>query len=69
MVQIRQRALELSVRSAAPHRAKLTKCVKELNKVVSGQGRGPWPNAAVSALDRTLGEVLRILDKGVSYVF
>ncbi|XP_043226273.1 S phase cyclin A-associated protein in the endoplasmic reticulum-like isoform X2 [Amphibalanus amphitrite] len=50
----------------SPHRAKLTKCVKDLSKVVSGQGRGPWPNAAVSALDRTLGEMLRILDKGIS---
>ncbi|XP_037082279.1 LOW QUALITY PROTEIN: S phase cyclin A-associated protein in the endoplasmic reticulum-like [Pollicipes pollicipes] len=49
----------------SPHRAKLTKCVKELNKTVSGQGRGPWPNAAVSALDRTLGEMTRVLEKGI----
>jgi hypothetical protein len=33
---------------------------------VSSQDKGPWPQSRVSALDRALGELTRILEKKVT---
>ena len=44
---------------------RLQKVVKDLQKYVNSQDRGPWPQNKVSALDRALGEVARIMDKKV----
>ncbi|XP_067932138.1 S phase cyclin A-associated protein in the endoplasmic reticulum-like [Watersipora subatra] len=47
------------------HKAKLNKIVKDVNKFMQAQERGPWPQNKISALDRVLGEAVRILDKKV----
>ncbi|KAK2159680.1 hypothetical protein LSH36_148g05042 [Paralvinella palmiformis] len=43
--------------------ARLQKVIKDLNKYLQGQEKGPWPQNKVSALDRGLGEIGRILEK------
>ncbi|KAL8602244.1 hypothetical protein ACOMHN_022757 [Nucella lapillus] len=45
------------------HKAKLQKLVKDVNKYLQSQDSGPWPQNKVSALDRALGEMARILEK------
>lgn len=45
------------------HKAKLQKLVKDVNKYLQSQDTGPWPQNKVSALDRALGEMSRILEK------
>ncbi|XP_005995698.1 S phase cyclin A-associated protein in the endoplasmic reticulum isoform X1 [Latimeria chalumnae] len=45
------------------YKAKLQRLVKDLLKQVQVQDSGPWANNKVSALDRTLGEISRILEK------
>eukprot|EP00057_Strongylocentrotus_purpuratus_P011849 XP_011666323.1 PREDICTED: S phase cyclin A-associated protein in the endoplasmic reticulum [Strongylocentrotus purpuratus] len=46
------------------HKAKLQKLLKDLNKYLQAQdSSGPWEQSKVSAMDRALGEVNRILDK------
>ncbi|XP_077867715.1 S phase cyclin A-associated protein in the endoplasmic reticulum-like [Saccoglossus kowalevskii] len=51
--------------SDSENRAKLQKAVKDINKYLQTQGSGPWPVNRVSALDRAVGEISRILDKKV----
>ena len=43
----------------------MQKVIKDLNKYANSQDKGPWPQSRVSALDRALGELLRILEKKV----
>ncbi|XP_056020838.1 S phase cyclin A-associated protein in the endoplasmic reticulum-like isoform X2 [Ostrea edulis] len=45
------------------HKAKIHKIVRDINKYLQTQDSGPWPQNKVSALDRALGEISRILDK------
>ena len=45
---------------------RLQKLVKDLNKYIQTQDKGPWPQAKVSATDRALGEISRIMEKRVS---
>ncbi|BFZ01533.1 hypothetical protein BsWGS_04572 [Bradybaena similaris] len=45
------------------HKAKLHKVIKDINKYLQFHDSGPWPPNKVSALDRALGEVGRILEK------
>lgn len=47
----------------SPYRAKLQRLVKDLVKQLQGQDSGQWANNKVSGLDRTLGEISRILEK------
>uniref|UniRef100_A0A8C9TF90 S-phase cyclin A-associated protein in the ER n=1 Tax=Scleropages formosus TaxID=113540 RepID=A0A8C9TF90_SCLFO len=47
----------------SPYKAKLQRLVKDLMKQLQGQDSGQWGNNRVSSLDRTLGEVSRILEK------
>jgi len=44
------------------------KLCKDLQKYVKpvGSSSGPWPQNMVASLDRTLGEISRILDKQVN---
>ena len=44
---------------------RLQKVVKDVNKYLQSQGSGPWPQNKVSALDRALGEIGRIMEKKV----
>ncbi|XP_061772960.1 S phase cyclin A-associated protein in the endoplasmic reticulum isoform X6 [Nerophis ophidion] len=47
----------------SPYKAKLQRLVKDLLKQLQGQDNGQWANNKVSGLDRTLGEISRILEK------
>lgn len=44
---------------------RLQRLVKDLLKHLQGQDSGQWANNKVSSLDRTLGELSRILEKQV----
>ncbi|KAF7660967.1 hypothetical protein LDENG_00270730 [Lucifuga dentata] len=64
----RAREYEMSIESKtqvpdSTYKAKLQRLVKELLKQLQGQDSGQWSNSKVSALDRTLGEISRILEK------
>ncbi|XP_030621792.1 S phase cyclin A-associated protein in the endoplasmic reticulum isoform X2 [Chanos chanos] len=47
----------------SPYKAKLQRLVKDLLKQLQGQDTGQWANNRVSGLNRTLGEISRILEK------
>lgn len=47
---------------------RLQRLVKDLLKQLQGQDSGQWANSKVSSLDRTLGEISRILEKQVQYL-
>ncbi|XP_025327865.1 S phase cyclin A-associated protein in the endoplasmic reticulum isoform X1 [Canis lupus dingo] len=49
--------------SDSPYKAKLQRLAKDLLKQLQVQDSGSWANSKVSALDRTLGEIARILEK------
>ncbi len=49
-----------------PNRAKVGKALKDIEKIISSQGRGAWPNNALSSLERAMGEICRALDKNHS---
>ncbi|XP_062946964.1 S phase cyclin A-associated protein in the endoplasmic reticulum isoform X4 [Cynocephalus volans] len=49
--------------SDSPYKAKLQRLAKDLLKQLQVQDGGSWGNNKVSALDRTLGEIARILEK------
>ena len=44
---------------------RLQKLVKDLTKYLQTDDRGPWPQHKVSALDRAVGEIGRIMEKKV----
>ena len=44
---------------------RLHKVIKDISKYLVSQDSGPWPTAKVSALDRALGEIGRILERKV----
>ncbi|TNN57026.1 S phase cyclin A-associated protein in the endoplasmic reticulum [Liparis tanakae] len=50
----------------SPYKAKLQRLVKDLLKQLQGQDSGQSTNNKVSGLDRTLGEISRILEKQMS---
>lgn len=52
-----------SAKCDAPNRAKIGKSLRDIEKVFSSQGKGAWPNNAVSAVERALGELLRTFEK------
>lgn len=47
---------------------RLQRLVKDLLKHLQGQDSGQWANNKVSSLDRTLGELSRILEKQVNQI-
>ncbi|XP_061630323.1 S phase cyclin A-associated protein in the endoplasmic reticulum isoform X2 [Phyllopteryx taeniolatus] len=47
----------------SPYKAKLQRLVKDVLKQLQTQDNGQWANNKVSSLDRTLGEIVRILEK------
>ncbi|XP_051012449.1 S phase cyclin A-associated protein in the endoplasmic reticulum isoform X2 [Acomys russatus] len=49
--------------SDSPYKAKLQRLAKDLVKQLQAQDSGSWANNKASALDRTLGEIARILEK------
>ncbi|XP_059161498.1 S phase cyclin A-associated protein in the endoplasmic reticulum-like isoform X2 [Physella acuta] len=59
-----ENSLATKLQSAeSEHKAKLHKVIKDINKYLQSQDSGPWPQNKVSALDRALGEIGRILEK------
>ena len=44
---------------------RIQKVIKDMNKYANSQDKGPWPQSRVSALERALGELLRVLEKKV----
>mgnify|MGYP001800260948 FL=1 len=48
--------------------SRFNKLVKDVTKFIQSQEKGPWPQNKISALDRALGEAVRILDKKVRFV-
>ncbi|XP_078388441.1 S phase cyclin A-associated protein in the endoplasmic reticulum isoform X3 [Cetorhinus maximus] len=57
--KVRKKAKKLRARM----NSRLQRLVKDLLKQQQGQDSGPWANNKVSSLDRTLGEINRILEK------
>ncbi|XP_069836320.1 S phase cyclin A-associated protein in the endoplasmic reticulum isoform X1 [Dendropsophus ebraccatus] len=49
--------------SDSPYKAKLQRLTKDLQKQLQTQDNGAWATNKVSALDRALGEISRILEK------
>ena len=47
--------------SDAPHKAKIGKSLRDIEKLLCSQGKGAWPNNSVSSLERALGEIVRSL--------
>ncbi|XP_063241085.1 S phase cyclin A-associated protein in the endoplasmic reticulum isoform X2 [Bacillus rossius redtenbacheri] len=55
--------LEAPPETESPNRGRIQKCVRDVEKLHSSQGKGQWPNNAITALERALGEINRILSK------
>lgn len=47
---------------------RLHKVIRDITKYLQNTEKGPWSQSRVSALDRALGEIGRILDKKVCRV-
>jgi len=47
----------------SPNRARIGKSIREIDKLLSSQGKGSWPNNSVSALERYFGEIVRSFEK------
>ena len=45
---------------------RLQKIVKDVNRQLQSQGSGPWPANRVASLERSLGELSRILESKVT---
>ncbi|XP_049963101.1 S phase cyclin A-associated protein in the endoplasmic reticulum isoform X1 [Schistocerca serialis cubense] len=54
---------EIPQKIESPNKVRLQKCLRDVEKLHNTQGKGQWPNNAVTALERALGEVNRILSK------
>ncbi|KAG7280049.1 hypothetical protein CRUP_030505 [Coryphaenoides rupestris] len=59
----RQKARKRAKKLRTRMNARLQRLVKDLLKQLQGQETGQWANNKVSGLDRTLGEISRILEK------
>ncbi|KAG0695245.1 S phase cyclin A-associated protein in the endoplasmic reticulum [Chionoecetes opilio] len=47
----------------SPNKIRINKSLQQIAKLVANQGSGPWPTADLTALDRPLLELIRILEK------
>jgi len=47
----------------SPNKSRIQKCLRDVEKLHSSQGKGQWPNTAITSLERALGDISRILDK------
>lgn len=47
----------------SPSKVRIIKALQQIAKLVANQGSGPWPTADLTALDRPLLELTRILEK------
>ena len=47
---------------------RLQKIIKDLNRQLQSQGTGPWPANRVGSLERSVGELSRILESKVQYM-
>lgn len=49
----------------SPVQRRILKSIKEIEKLINGQGVGVWANNAVTMLERNLFEIVRVLEKQV----
>lgn len=47
----------------SPNKIRINKSLQQIAKLIANQGSGPWPTADLTALDRPLLELIRILEK------
>lgn len=47
----------------SPNKIRISKSLQQIAKLIANQGSGPWPTADLTALDRPLLELIRILEK------
>ncbi|XP_069682477.1 S phase cyclin A-associated protein in the endoplasmic reticulum isoform X2 [Periplaneta americana] len=47
----------------SPNKARIQKCLRDVEKQHISQGKGQWPNTAITSLERALGDINRILDR------
>ncbi|XP_067145226.1 S phase cyclin A-associated protein in the endoplasmic reticulum isoform X2 [Centruroides vittatus] len=45
------------------HKQKMQKIIKDINKLINNQGKGPWDTTIASNLERSLGELERLIGK------
>lgn len=55
-----------SHRQESAKKPRLQKIVKDINRQLQSQGSGPWPPNRVASLERSLGELSRMLDSKVT---
>lgn len=48
----------------SPNKIRINKSLQQISKLIANQGSGPWSAADLTALDRPLLELIRILEKG-----
>ncbi|XP_033609551.1 S phase cyclin A-associated protein in the endoplasmic reticulum isoform X3 [Cryptotermes secundus] len=51
------------IKMESPNKARIQKCLRDVEKLHSSQGKGQWPNTAITSLERALCDISRILDK------
>ena len=51
----------------SPGKGKLQKCLRDIEKVISSQGKGQWSDSAITILERSMGEINRTLSKKVPF--
>lgn len=56
------------IKIESPNKARIQKCLRDLEKLLSSQGKGQWPNTAITSLERALCDIGRILDKQARYL-
>ena len=47
----------------SPNRARIGKSIREIEKLLTSQGKGAWPNSSISSLERAFGEISRAFEK------
>ncbi|GLG98733.1 Uncharacterized protein GBIM_05330 [Gryllus bimaculatus] len=54
---------EVPAKTESPNRGRLLKCLRDVEKLHTSQGKGQWSNNSITGLERALGEISRILSK------
>jgi hypothetical protein len=58
--------IKITAKQESPHMPRLQKCVRDVERLISTQGKGLWSDQAITSLERALAEAGRILDKKVN---
>ncbi|XP_054277769.1 S phase cyclin A-associated protein in the endoplasmic reticulum [Macrosteles quadrilineatus] len=49
----------------SPNKMRLSKCLRNVDKLHSSQGQGQWPDNSITLLERNLAETVRMLEKQI----